>query len=317
MKFKLISVIVPVYNLEKYIEKCIVSIVSQTYQDWELLLIDDGSKDKSLQICQAWAKKDKRIKVFHQENQGVSAARNLGLSVVQGEYLVFVDGDDWLDNDCFQIMMEQMRDDVQMVCCDFCVEREENCQHDVFFHKEETGIQPQDVCIADYYGKLLYTKTIWAKIYRTNLWDGIRFEKLKNYEDRLAIFEIIKRVHQVSFVKSPFYHYLQRTSSASHLVDENYYRDVLYVLDLSFVYACNQKLSYKQEAGALYIDMAYSLLKLYENNKKKEEARTLIWHMKEIYQKAELKNPSRAQKLLLLPTQIVYALVGLKRVLKG
>ncbi len=313
----MISVIVPVYNLEKYIEKCIISIVSQTYQDWELLLIDDGSKDHSLQICQDWAKKDKRIRVFHQENQGVSSARNFGLSLVQGEFLTFVDGDDWLDIECFQVMMEKMRADVQMVSCDFCVEKEENCQHDTFYHKEEDGILPQEVCMADYYGNLLYTKTIWAKIYRTNLWEGIRFEKLKNYEDRLAIFEIIKRVHQVAFVKQAFYHYLQRGLGASHFVDENYYRDVLYVLDLSFSYACKQELVHKEEAGALYIDMAYSLLKLYEKKKKKDDARALILHMKEVYQNAKIKNPSRAQKLLELPTGMVYSLISLKRKLKG
>ncbi len=313
----MISIIVPVYNLEKYIEKCILSILSQTYQDWELLLIDDGSKDKSLQLCQAWAKKDSRIRVFHQENQGVSAARNFGLSIMKGDFIVFVDGDDWIDCDCFQRMMENMKDNVQLVCCDFFVEKENNCQHNVFFHKEEFGILSQEECLRDYYSDFLYTKTIWGKIFRKELWAGVCFKKLKNSEDHLAMFEIIQKLTNVYFMEEKFYHYLQRSSGASHKVDESYYHDVLYTLDISFVYACERALPYKEEAGALYIDMAYGLLKIYESENRKEEARELILKMKTVYKEAEIKHPSRAQQLLNIPVWMIYCLLWFKRLIKG
>lgn len=96
-----ISVIVPVYNVEKYLSRCIDSILAQTFTDFELLLIDDGSKDKSGNICDEYAKKDSRIRVFHKENGGVSSARNLGLDNAEGEWILFVDADDWIEQDYF------------------------------------------------------------------------------------------------------------------------------------------------------------------------------------------------------------------------
>lgn len=101
-----ISVIVPVYNVEQYLPRCIDSILVQTFTDFELLLIDDGSTDNSGKICDEYAKKDNRIRVFHKENGGVSSARNLGLDNIRGEFVNFVDSDDWLEKDCFFILME-------------------------------------------------------------------------------------------------------------------------------------------------------------------------------------------------------------------
>ena len=95
---KLISIIVPVYNVEKYVAECIESIIKQTYQNLEILLIDDGSTDNSGKICDKYAEKDKRIKIIHKENGGVSSARNLGLDLAQGEYIAFIDSDDFVSN---------------------------------------------------------------------------------------------------------------------------------------------------------------------------------------------------------------------------
>lgn len=101
-----ISVIVPVYNVEKYLQRCIESILSQTFTDFEVLLIDDGSNDRSGEICDEYAKKDGRIRVFHKENGGVSSARNTGLDNVQGEWVCFVDSDDWLDLDFLMLVLQ-------------------------------------------------------------------------------------------------------------------------------------------------------------------------------------------------------------------
>ena len=94
-----VSVIVPVYKAEKYLHRCVDSILSQTFTDWELLLIDDGSPDRSGEICDEYAKKDTRIRVFHKENGGVSSARNMGLDIAKGKWIVFVDSDDWCEPD--------------------------------------------------------------------------------------------------------------------------------------------------------------------------------------------------------------------------
>ena len=113
---KLISVIVPVYNVEKYLPRCIESILRQTYPHFELILVDDGSLNKSGAICDRYAKKDARVKVIHKENAGISTARNAGVDMAQGEYISFVDSDDWVREDYLEKLLTPMLQyDVQMV----------------------------------------------------------------------------------------------------------------------------------------------------------------------------------------------------------
>ncbi|MBQ4243839.1 MAG: glycosyltransferase, partial [Clostridia bacterium] len=100
----LISVIVPVYKTEKYLDRCVNSIVNQTYKNLEIILVDDGSPDRCPELCDRWAEKDNRIKVIHQENGGMSAARNAGLRIAKGDYIGFVDSDDWIDNDMYEYL---------------------------------------------------------------------------------------------------------------------------------------------------------------------------------------------------------------------
>ena len=112
----LISIIVPVYNVEMFIHKCLDSIINQTFSDWELLLINDGSKDKSGHICDEYALRDARIRVFHIENGGVSNARNIGIDSARGEWIMFVDSDDWLDIRCLEICLKQVTEhDLDMI----------------------------------------------------------------------------------------------------------------------------------------------------------------------------------------------------------
>lgn len=110
-----ISVIVPVYNAEKYLHRCIDSILNQTFPDFELLLIDDGSKDQSGEICDEYAKKDSRVKVFHKENGGVSSARNVGIDNAVGEYICFCDSDDWVEKTWLLSFFERMCDNDMLI----------------------------------------------------------------------------------------------------------------------------------------------------------------------------------------------------------
>lgn len=115
-----VSVIIPIYNAEKFLHRCIDSIIAQTFINWELLLIDDGSKDSSGRICDEYVAKDERIHVFHKENGGVSSARNLGIDHAKGQYIVFVDSDDWVDNDYLECLLPESKED--LICCSFEVE---------------------------------------------------------------------------------------------------------------------------------------------------------------------------------------------------
>lgn len=114
----LISVIVPVYKVEKYIKKCIESIINQTYENLEIILVDDGSPDNCGKICDEYAKKDKRIKVIHKENGGVSSARNLGLEKSNGQYITFIDSDDWIEEEYCEILLTTLKE--QNADCAIC-----------------------------------------------------------------------------------------------------------------------------------------------------------------------------------------------------
>ena len=107
MKGPLISVIVPVYKVEQYLDRCLQSIVNQTYKNLEIILVDDGSPDNCPQICDEWAKRDKRIKVIHTQNRGVSTARNIGIDVANGQYIGFVDSDDWIEEDMYEFLLKK------------------------------------------------------------------------------------------------------------------------------------------------------------------------------------------------------------------
>ena len=106
----MISVIVPIYRVEPYLRQCVKSILDQTYRDIEVLLIDDGSPDRCGEICDEYARKDNRVRVFHTENQGLSAARNLGLREAKGEFIGFVDSDDWIEPDMYEVLLKRMQD---------------------------------------------------------------------------------------------------------------------------------------------------------------------------------------------------------------
>lgn len=115
-----LSIIVPVYNVEQYLEKCICSILGQSFGDFELILINDGSIDKSGLLCEEYAKKDKRIRTIHQENAGLSAARNAGIDIAEGEYITFVDSDDWIEPETYETAVEFLQSNhLEVVCFDF------------------------------------------------------------------------------------------------------------------------------------------------------------------------------------------------------
>ena len=115
----MISVIVPVYNVENYLDKCLGSIASQTVTDLEVILVDDGSSDMSGMICDAWAKKDARFRVMHRQNNGVSSARNAALQAAKGDFIAFVDADDYINKDMFRLLLNALAEDADIAVCGF------------------------------------------------------------------------------------------------------------------------------------------------------------------------------------------------------
>jgi len=216
----MISIIVPVYKVEKYVGKCIESILAQTYTDFELLLIDDGSPDSSGAICDQYAAIDPRIRLFHKENGGVSEARMVGVNNAKGDFISFVDSDDYLPIDALELLYNKFVDTgAEIVCGDYeCVSTkgeilryQKRGSYDLVNRDEFTTILLDD---------MLYN--LWDKLFSRNLFfeDLIPVSKdIKIGEDFLLFIQLVSRANKVAKVNKSVYYYLQRDDSVMHTSD--------------------------------------------------------------------------------------------------
>lgn len=220
MNIPKISVIVPVYRVEKYLLECIDSILAQTYSDFELLLIDDGSPDQSGAICDEYAIRDSRIRVFHKENGGVSSARNLGLKHAKGVWIMFVDSDDTIMSDCLEVCMGYI----------------DHCDVDLLQFKHSQSIDYADVIYDKLLGKVDYLKMkhpvcIGGAIFKTAIIQhtGLHFdEQIKLGEDQLFIYEYIFSSDKCIYINRMLYDYRVNEQSATKTMKHD---DILMSID--------------------------------------------------------------------------------------
>lgn len=212
-KLPLISVIVPVYKVEAYLDKCISSIVGQTYKNLEIILVDDGSPDRSGEICDSWAAKDDRIRVIHKANGGLSDARNAGMTIATGDLMGFVDSDDWIGPDMYWLLYDNMRKHdsdisacgVEMVWEDGTPSRKLTCNGNYLLNCEEAVLAIiQETCLK---------QPVWYKLYKTNLIRDISFPVGKYHEDVFWSYRAVARAERVSVLDIPCYYYRQRGGS--------------------------------------------------------------------------------------------------------
>lgn len=212
----LISIIVPVYNAQKYLEECITSVVSQTYRNIELILVDDGSADSSSEICDEWAKKDKRVQVIHKQNGGLSSARNAGLDIAKGEYISFVDSDDYLPKDALQVLYDGMTEDDHVGVVSGMTYRvvggEVTHFNKIWLRTEKKIYTPDEFLMAAMSFNTSFT--VWGKLYRKKSIEGIRFlDGLRN-EDILFTYDLGKQMIGSAYgwriVDIPYYVYYYR-----------------------------------------------------------------------------------------------------------
>ncbi len=209
----MISVIVPIYNSEKYLKKCVNSILSQTYKDLEIILVNDGSTDNTPRICDEFAKKDNRVKVIHQENGGQATARNTGLDAAKGEYIAFVDSDDYLEQDTYELLLSMLESN--------------NCDISMCGHKEvmenENSIGANDFCDEILDTKALWQEVfgrlnnaVWNKLYLKELIDELRFPiGMIHGEDLIFNLNYLKRCKNGVINRSEKYYYVQRVGSVT------------------------------------------------------------------------------------------------------
>lgn len=220
-----ISVIVPVYNSEKYLKRCIDSILNQTYKAIELILVDDGSPDNCGKICDEYAKKDKRVRVIHKTNAGVSAARNSGLEIASGNYATFVDSDDYIEPEMYGNMMEKVHQyNCDVVMCD-CI-KDFTDHSEIYTHDIRAGFYDKEQLVNEYYPHLLmmenveYPATIsnWLILFNRNKLGNLRYVVGVRYsEDLLFGAQLVYNTDSFYYMKEQaYYHYYMNPTSATH-----------------------------------------------------------------------------------------------------
>lgn len=237
-----LSVIVPIYNVEEYLDECIKSIVNQTYKNLEIILVDDGSPDHCPELCDIWAEKDNRIKVIHKENGGVSSARNAGLDAAIGDFIAFVDSDDYLDSDMYEIMLSQMREhNTDMAQCGIVRENADGSVEvwDSFEAPIVVMDNMQLLCSVGEAAGILPVSPC-NKIFKAEVISGIRYdESLKYAEDTLFNFAAARNINKAVTQNVPRYHYVNNSDSASHQEFSSSRFDEHKVMDIIFDMAAN------------------------------------------------------------------------------
>ena len=212
-----ISVIVPVYRVEKYIHRCVDSILAQTFQDFELILVDDGSLDSSGVICDEYAQKDSRIRVIHKENGGLSSARNAGIEVAKGEYLFFIDSDDVIHPDCLRILMSCIRDSGAEIAQGYFTRFREDSTPEAWFIPWDgncttrTNMETLN-CYFEGYDDLPSLVSACGTLWHRCLFDGIRFPVGRFFEDEFTTYMLYHRANCVAFVDTVLYFYFDNSS---------------------------------------------------------------------------------------------------------
>lgn len=211
-----VSVIIPVYNTERYLKRCIESILAQSLSDIEVILIDDGSTDLSPEICEEYAARDHRVKVFHQKNGGVSTARNRGLGVAHGEYIHFADSDDFLEEGFYSDLYNLARNYGADICCSTYVQETKNGEISPVSESDERISMTCEEAINALFSGHKVSYSLCDKIFKRNIIAEITFNELISHnEDYLFCYEAIKRSNKIAYTSKSYYHYCYNPESAT------------------------------------------------------------------------------------------------------
>ena len=236
----LISVIIPVYNVKTYLQDCIESVLRQTYRNLQIILVDDGSTDASGEMCDQYAKKDSRITVIHKKNGGLSDARNVGIEYAQGEYIGFVDSDDWIDVDMYQKLLSLILEtEADIAVCEAI-----EVYGDTYYSRASN----QKLLLADKQKALdilfegnKYKCHAWNKLYRKKLFSNIQFPVGRYYEDIFVMHLLYDHSNRIAFLDEGLYYYRQRENSIVHTLNVKAYMDLLEAICLQYDFCKTEK----------------------------------------------------------------------------
>lgn len=272
MQGDLISIIIPIYNVQKYLNKCVKSVLEQTYGNLEIILVDDGSTDSSGEICDKCKESDERIVVIHKKNGGLSDARNAGIDISKGEYLFFLDADDYLSPNAIEIMYSKIiSENADLAICNFTwtnSEGEKFCGEDV--------ICDEILNKEDLLGKLVksdnfYYVVAWNKLYARKLFEKLRFTYGKIHEDEFIVHRIFGECNKAVSLSEILYYYIKTNNSITTSNTS--------IKRLDYIEALDDRIKYYKENG--YIDYAKETLKL------------LWWVYSELYTAVEITKENK------------------------
>ncbi|MBR3769372.1 MAG: glycosyltransferase [Lachnospiraceae bacterium] len=207
----LVSIVVPVYNVEDYLDNCIRSIIAQTYSNLEVILVDDGSTDKSGEICDKYANQDNRITVYHKENGGLSSARNYGIERIRGTYVSFIDSDDSVNRNYIAALMEGCGSNDISVCSNRRISETDVIDWGEVYLSEKTELKPDEAIIRFFNDNIFVSA--WGKMFPSAFFSDIRFPEGKIYEDYATIYKLYAKAKKIVYSEVQYYYYTIRTSS--------------------------------------------------------------------------------------------------------
>ncbi len=277
----LISIIVPVYKVEEYLDKCIESLVNQTYANLEIILVNDGSPDRCSDICEKWKKKDNRIIVLNKENGGQSDARNAGMKIAKGLYFIFADSDDYVSKDYVEYLYKIL----ESTGADIAVGKMEN-----FLEGSSPKIVKSDSnyiltlnsieAIQDFLYEKHFATNVTAKIYKKELFDGIEFPKGKKYEDLYVLYKIVSKCNIVVYGNNSIYYYMIRHNSTIGTLDPLKNKDFLLAAKEVHAYVLNHCKTIKKAADFKLFQAAIEMfvhLPLKDKNHEQKCYREELW----------------------------------------
>lgn len=244
-----VSIIVPVYNVEKYLSNCIDSILNQIFKDFELILVNDGSTDKSLDICKHYKNIDNRICIINKENGGLSSARNAGLDIAKGEYIGFVDSDDYIHPQMYEILYNQIiknKADISMCAFKKVSEFDKNELLGKFILNQEVEISNNEEAVFKLGENDSVTYVVaWNKLYKKSLFNNIRFKEGIIHEDEYIIHRLLYQANKLVYIKENLYFYLQREGS---IMDKR-----LNINSSDYLLACSDRVRFFYEKNLIQL----------------------------------------------------------------
>lgn len=279
MKKPLITIIIPIYKVEEYLEKCVDSVINQSYSNLEIFLVDDGSPDKCGEICESYAKADSRIKVIHKKNGGLSDARNVAIDVASGEYITFVDSDDYVSDDYVSTLYELIKkNDCKISVSGYIRFEQDDVLKTCNKVTKEYLFSPEEAVKVMFYQRKFDT-TAWAKLYHRSLFsDGVRYPVGLLYEDLATTYKLFQKSDKIAFAFKKTYFYLIRsTSIEGSPFSEKKYISLLKIIEELEIYKL-QNLEFSKAIDCRILNFLFHLL--FETEKKSHYENTIFGMIK-------------------------------------